>query len=98
MFFNANIGTVGLQFSNAGLEIATTPSTPKTQITMFFGTFGTSVKLTAYNGATAVFTKTINTANTFQNFTFNTPAPFTRLVFKGGNNEAVLVRICLDQG
>jgi hypothetical protein len=96
MFFNETAGKIGLQFSNAGLEMATTPPVPKSHITMLFGTFATSIKLMAYDGATLVYTQTINTANTYQNFTINTPAPFTRLEFKGGNNEAILVSICVN--
>ena len=94
MSFKEEAGEIGLNFFDAGLEI-TLPA-PSKDVTMRIGTFGGVVKLTAYDGAASVYTQTINTANTYQNFTINTPAPFTRLVLKGGNNEAILVRICTD--
>jgi hypothetical protein len=98
MFFNKTAGAVGLQFSKAGLEITTTPPLAVNHITMRFGTFGSAVKLAAYNGATLVYSQTLNTGNTYQNFTIQTPAPFTKLEFKGGSNEAILVRICINSG
>lgn len=96
MSFKEDAGEIGLQFFDAGLEIATTPPVPKSHVTMRLGTFPAAVKLAAYDGATLVYTQTFNTANTYQDFTINTPAPFTRLELKGGNNEAILVRICVN--
>jgi hypothetical protein len=87
-------GEIGLRFGEPGLEI--TLQAPKNHITMRFGTFSLPVKLTAYDGAASVYTQTINTANTYQNFTINTPTPFARLVLKGGKDEAILVRICVN--
>jgi hypothetical protein len=94
MFANATAGQIGLQFPDAGLEVKLPASTRR--VRMLFGTFGGAVTLDARSGASLISTQTINTANTFQNLIVNTPVPFSRLVFKGGHNEAILVRICVD--
>ena len=77
----------------AGLEIKL--PAPTRQVAMLFGTFGGAVTLETRNGATLVSTQTINTANTYKNIAVTTPTPFTRLIFHGGHNEAILVRICV---
>jgi hypothetical protein len=93
MFFNRTAGEVGLQFTTGGLEV--TLSTPKSHVVMRVGTFPAPIKVTAFDGLTFVSSQTINTANTYTNVTINAPVPFTKLVFKGGNNEATLVWICV---
>lgn len=93
MFANATAGQIGLQFPDAGLEIRL--PAPTRRVTMFFGTFGGPVTLETRNGAALVSTQVINTANTYKNIVVSTLTPFTRLVFRGGNNEAILVRICV---
>jgi hypothetical protein len=93
MFANATAGQIGLQFPNAGLEIKLLA--PTQQVTMVFGTFGGPVTLETRNGNVLVSTQPINTANTYQNITLNPQSPVNRLIFKGGHNEAILVRICV---
>ena len=93
MFAKRSAGQIGLQFPSAGLEIKL--PAPTKQVTMLFGTFGGPVTLETRSGATFVSTQTINTANTYKNIVVNTATPFSRLIFKGGNNEAILVRICV---
>ncbi len=66
MIFNDTAGEVGLRLSGTGLEISTTPPAPNSKITMRFGTFPATVKLEAYDGATLVYTQTLNTGNTYQ--------------------------------
>jgi hypothetical protein len=96
MFANATAGEVGLQFPGVGLEIKVPVATMA--VTLFFGTFGGAVTLETRNGSVLVSTQTIDTANTFKNITVNAPGPFSRLIFKGGNNEGILVRICVVYG
>jgi hypothetical protein len=93
MFANATAGQIGLQFPDAGLEIKL--PAPTLQVTMEFGTFGGPVTLETRNGATVVTSQVINTANTYKNITINPPSLINRLIFKGGHNEAILVRICV---
>lgn len=91
MFANATAGQVGLQFPNAGLEVAL-PRTRK--VKMVIGTFGGVVKLEVRNGANTISTQAINTSNTYTTLIVSKPVPFTTLRFTGGGNEAILVRIC----
>jgi hypothetical protein len=93
MFANATLGQIGLQFPHAGLEIKL--PAPTRAASLFFGTFGGPVTLETRNGATLVSTQTINTNNTYQNISVSPGSPFTRLTFRGGNNEGILVRICI---
>jgi hypothetical protein len=93
MFANATAGQIGLQFPDAGLEIKLPAPTP--QVTMFFGTFGGPVTFETRNGAAVVTSQVINTANTYKNITIHPPSLVNRLIFKGGHNEAILVRICV---
>ena len=91
MFANLTAGQVGLQFPNAGLEVAL----PRThRVKMVIGTFGGVVKLEVRDGANQISTQAINTSNTYTTIIVSKPVPFTTLVFTGGGNEAILVRIC----
>jgi hypothetical protein len=63
---------------------------------MVFGTFAGPVQIEARMGSTIVSSQTVNTNNAYQNIVISNPSPFSRLLFKGGHNEAILVRICVD--
>lgn len=92
MFANATAGQIGLQFPDAGLEIKL--PAPTRRVTMLFGTFGGPVTLETRDGGTLVSTQTINTANTYRNIVISTATSFSKLILRGGTNEAILVRIC----
>jgi hypothetical protein len=91
MFANETAGRVGLQFPDAGLEIAL-PRTRK--VKMVIGTFGGVVKLEVRDGANVISSQAIDTSNAYITLIVSKPIPFTKLVFRGGQNEAILVRIC----
>ncbi len=93
MFANQTAGRVGLQFPHAGLEV-TLPQTRK--VKMVIGTFGGPVTLEVRNGGNLLSSQIINTSNTYRTITVAKPVPFTKLLFRGGNNEGILVRICAE--
>jgi hypothetical protein len=93
MFANQTAGRVGLQFPNAGLEVTLPPTR---RVKMVIGTFGGPVTLEVRNGANLLSSQVINTSNTYRPLVVTKPVPFTKLVFRGGNNEAIVVRICAD--
>jgi hypothetical protein len=94
MFANATAGQIGLQFPDGGLDVRF--PAPTRRATLIFGTFGGAVTIEARMGALVVSSQTVNTNNTFQNIVINNATPFARFVFRGGRNEAILVRICVD--
>lgn len=93
MIANQTAGQVGLQFPNAGLEVTLPPTL---RVKMSIGTFGGPVTLEVRNGASLLSSQIINTANAYRTLIVTKPVAFTKLVFRGGNNEAILVRICGD--
>lgn len=94
MFVNQTLAERGLQFPHQGMRV--TLPVPVTRATLRLGTFAGAVDIKGYDSAgNLVLSRTAAYTNSYKNFKLISRRRMAYLEFTGGQNEGILVNICV---